>query len=347
MTRRDLPRRVRVRAPTRIDFAGGWSDVPDFADTESGTVTNAGLAIHVHVDAIRYGTGIRLIAEDLGERVVARHPSELAYDGKLDLHKAALNMLPVTGGLEVLTRSDAPAGSGLGASGALDVALVAALAPLRRERYDREDLAELGFHLEAVELRLAGGRQDQYAAALGGVHELRFDPGGVTVHPIPLAPEARAALEAMLVVAYTGQSHFSAKTHQRVWTAYAEGRAEVVEALRAIRDLGAAAGDTLRAADWRGLAEVMNENWVQQQRLDATIGTPRVRAAERAAREAGAWGVKATGAGAGGCLAVLAPPAARDAVTDALTAAGARVLDASLDMEGVTVREEEVPDAPG
>jgi len=347
VTRRDLPGRVRVRAPTRIDFAGGWSDVPVFADVESGVVTNAALAIHVHVDAIRHGSGIRLIAEDLGERVVARHPSELVYDGKLDLHKAALNMLPVTGGLELLTRSDAPAGSGLGASGALDVALVAALAPLRREHYEREDLAELGFHLEAIELRLEGGRQDQYAAALGGVHELRFEPDGVTVHPIPLDPERRAALEAMLVIAYTGQSHFSAKTHQRVWTAYADGRAEVVDALRVIRDLGAAAADALRVGDWRGLADVMNENWAQQQRLDATIGTPGVRAVEQAARGAGAWGVKATGAGAGGCLAVLVPPAARVEVTAALTAAGARVLDASLDTEGVTMWEEEVPDAPG
>jgi len=91
----------------------------------------------------------------------------------------------------------------------------------------------------------------------------------------------------------------------------------------------------------------MNENWAQQQRLDATIGTPGVRAVEQAARGAGAWGVKATGAGAGGCLAVLVPPAARVEVTAALTAAGARVLDASLDTEGVTMWEEEVPDAPG
>jgi len=345
MTRADVPGRVVVSAPTRVDFAGGWSDVPAFTNTESGIVTNAALSIRVHVEALQGGAGIRLIAEDLGERVLARHPAELHYDGRLDLHKAAVNMLPVGGGLELLTRSDAPAGSGLGASGALDVALVAALAPLRREHYGREELAELGFHLEATELRLEGGRQDQYAAALGGVHELRFDADGVTVHPIPLSPEAKAELDAMLVIAYTGHSHFSAQTHRRVWAAYEHGTPDVMDALRRIRDLGSAAADALRSVDWRALAAVMDENWRHQQRLDATISTPGVRAVEQAARAAGAWGLKATGAGAGGCLAVLAAPAARLAVVEAVTAAGARVLEARIDLDGVAIREEETADS--
>jgi D-glycero-alpha-D-manno-heptose-7-phosphate kinase len=346
LTGADIPGRVVATAPTRVDFAGGWSDVPAFSDAESGVVANAAIAIRVHVEAIRGGTGIRLMAEDLSERVVARHPADLRYDGHLDLHKAALNMLPVGGGLELLTRSDAPAGSGLGASGALDVALVAALAPLRREHYGREELAELGFHLEARELGLAGGRQDQYAAALGGVHELRFGAGGVTVSPIALSPDARAELDAMLVIAFTGHSHFSAQTHRRVWAGYGEGRADVVGALRGIRDLGGAAADALRRADWRALASVMNENWRHQQCLDATISTPGVRRVEQAARAAGAWGVKATGAGAGGCLAILAAPGDRGSVIAAVTTSGALVLDAPLDFEGLTLREDDAPD-PG
>jgi len=341
--RHSVPGRVRARAPTRVDFAGGWSDVPAFADAESGIVTNAALTIHVHVDAIVTGTGIRLVAEDLGQRVTVRHPSDLRYDGQLDLHKAALNMLPVTGGLELLTRAEAPPGSGLGASGALDVALVAALASLRREQVTREELAELGFHLEAVELKLEGGRQDQYAAALGGVHELRFDADGATVRPIAFTPDQRAELEAMLLVAYTGESHFSAQTHRRVWSAYAEGRTEVVDALRTIRDLGSAAAEALRAGDWRALSAVVDENWRQQQRLDATICTPGVRKVEEAARAAGAWGVKATGAGAGGCLLVMTSPGARGEAERAVTAAGARVLDARLDLDGTVVREEDAP----
>lgn len=342
--RPDAPRRARARAPVRVDFAGGWSDVPAFADAEGGVVTNAAIDRYVHVDAIQGGGGIRLVAEDLAERVAVRHPAELAYDGRLDLHKAAVNMLPVTGGLEVLTRSDVPAGSGLGASGALDVALVGALARLRREAFDAEELAELGFHLETAELRLDGGRQDQYAAALGGVHMLSFSAGAVVARPITLDASARTELADVLTIVYTGQSHFSAQTHQRVWAAYAEGRTDIVEALRAIRDLGAAAAAALAAGDWRQLAAIVDANWVQQQRLDATIATPAVRAVEEAARAAGAWGLKAAGAGAGGCLLVLAPPARRAAVVQAVTAVQAAVLDAGFDTAGLSVWDEDAPD---
>lgn len=345
VVRPDAPRRARARAPVRVDFAGGWSDVPVFADAEGGAVTNAALDKYVHVDAIQGGAGIRLVAEDLTQRVVARQPAELTYDGTLDLHKAAVNMLPVSGGLELLTRSDVPAGSGLGASGALDVALVAALARLRGERYDAEELAELGFYLETAELRLDGGRQDQYAAALGGLHALTFSAAGVVAREITLDPAAVAELGAMLVIAYTGQSHFSAQTHQRVWAAYAEGRSEVVDALRTIRDLGAAAAEAIEAGDWRRLAAIVDANWIQQQRLDATIATPAVRTVEAAARSAGAWGVKAAGAGAGGCLLVLAPPARRAAIVQAVTAVKAVVLEAGFDLDGAAVWDEDAPDA--
>jgi D-glycero-alpha-D-manno-heptose-7-phosphate kinase len=329
-----------------VDLAGGWSDVPRFADTEGGVVVNAALRLAVHVEAISGGGGIRLIAEDLAERVSVRGAAELTYDGRLDLHKAAVNMLPVTGGIEVLTRADVPAGSGLGASGALDVALVAALARLRGETYDRAELAELGFHLEAVELGLEGGRQDQYAAAFGGVHEMVFRQGEVEVRPIALDPGGHEELERMLVVAYTGHSHFSAQTHRRVWDAYEAGRPDVVEALHALRDLGAAAATALRAGDWGRLAAAVDENWQQQQRLDATICTEGVRRVEEAARGAGSIAVKAAGAGAGGCLIVLTPPEVREAVAAAVTAVGARVLDARIDHDGVTVSTDDAPTPP-
>jgi D-glycero-alpha-D-manno-heptose-7-phosphate kinase len=336
---------IHARAPVRVDFAGGWSDVPRFAEAEGGVVANAALTLHVHVECRLGGRQIRLHAEDLAIRVVAAGPAELVYDGKLDLHKAALNMLPVTGGLELLTRSDVPPGSGLGASGALDVALVAALARARRERCDATELAELGFALETAELALDGGRQDQYAAALGGWHELLFGRGAVEVRPIAASRETLRELERHVVVAYTGQSHFSSQTHRRVWDAYAAGRPDVVDALRAIRDLGREAAAALRAADWRGLGRVVDENWRQQRRLDSSISTPALQRVETAARAAGAWGLKATGAGAGGCLLILMAPDAVPGVRHAVTAAGATLLDARFDADGAQVWEEDAPDA--
>jgi D-glycero-alpha-D-manno-heptose-7-phosphate kinase len=335
---------IHARAPVRVDFAGGWSDVPRFAEVEGGTVTNAALSLYVYVECRLGGRQIRLHAEDLAVRVVAAGPAELVYDGQLDLHKAALNMLPVTGGLELLTRSDVPPGSGLGASGALDVALVATLAHARHETVDKTELAEMGFALETAELRLEGGRQDQYAAALGGWNELRFGKDGVEVRPIDADPETRRALERHLLIAYTGQSHFSSQTHERVWAAFAAGRPEVVDALRVLRDLGIEAAGALRAADWRRLARAVDENWRQQRRLDATISTPAVQRVEDAARDAGAWGLKATGAGAGGCLVILASPDDLPRIGQAVAMAGATVLHAGFDAHGVRVWEKHDPD---
>lgn len=330
---------VYARAPMRIDWAGGWTDVPEFADREGGAVVNAAVTLRVHVEFLLGRNTIRLHAEDLGEHVTVPSSGQIVYDGRLDLHKAALNMLPVTGGIEILSRSDAPAGSGLGASGALDVALLAGLARCRREEYSPEELAELGFQLEARELGLAGGRQDQYAAAFGRFHAFSFANEQVTVRRLDVGPEAAAELARHMVLVYTGRSHFSSATHERVWARYGAGDPDVTDALHVLRQLPAAAAAAIEVGEWRKLAEVVDENWRQQQRLDITIATPKSRALEAAAREAGAWGLKATGAGAGGCLVALCPPVARSAVAQAVTALGGQVLNVGFAFEGVTVRE--------
>ncbi len=332
---------IRVRAPMRIDFAGGWTDVPTFAGREGGRVVNAAVTLRVHVDVVRGGSTIRLRAEDLKEHVTLASSRDITYDRKLDLHKAALNMLPVTGGVEILSRSDAPAGSGLGASGALDVALAAGLARCREEDYTPAELAEFGFFLEAEELKLLGGRQDQYAAALGGFHELAFAEGDVAARPLALDATAGEDLAQHLVLVYTGESHFSSRTHEHVWSAYAAGEDGVVHALREIRGLAGDAAAAIEAGGWRALAGVMDANWRAQQRLHASISTPAVRRIEAAARTAGAWGMKATGAGAGGCMAILGPAGGRRKVEDAVTVAGGRVLGFAFDFEGVVAREEE------
>ncbi len=328
---------VHTRAPVRIDFAGGWSDVPDFADTEGGAVANAAITLYAHVECVLGGNGYRIHARDIGERVFIRAPADVSYDGKLDLHKAALNMMPVAGGVEIITWSDVPAGSGLGASGSLDVALLQALAWCREEEYDSAELAEMGFLLETSELKMAGGRQDQYAAALGGFHEMVFGAGsGVEIRPMQITEDAAAELAEHLTIVYTGQSHFSSQTHDRVWASYHDGGGGVKEAIHTMRDLVAPVRDAINAGNWQELAGLIDENWKQQQRLDATISTNATRVIESAVRAAGAWGVKATGAGAGGCLIVAGPAEKRGDIAVAAESAGGQVLQWAFDFAGVT-----------
>jgi len=332
---------VHSRAPLRIDFAGGWTDVPTYADLHGGAVLNAAITLYMRVDFLLGDNRIRLRAEDLDQRVTLESSELIRYDGTLDLHKAALNMLPVTGGIEILSRSDAPNGSGLGASGALDVALSAGLARCREEEYSPDELAEFGYQLEAGELGLLGGRQDQYAAALGGVNEFTFRDGAVATKRLDVSPDAANDLAQHLVLVYTGHSHFSSQTHARVWNAFEAGEASTTDALAAMCDLVAPAAQAVESSDWHALAELVAENWRHQQRLDTTISTPRTRDIETAARDAGAWGMKATGAGAGGCVVILCPSDNRPLVCDAVARVGGEVLDCACSSPGVEVWEEE------
>src|SRR3989475_2466125 len=193
--RRDLPSEFHAVAPARLDFAGGWTDVPPFSAREGGVVVNAAIGFSARVELKLGGPRIRLVAEDLGEALECANSGGLVLDGRLDLLKAALRMLPVQATCTLATRCDAPRGSGLGASGAMDVALVAALALARGERLAGREIAEQGWYLEAGGAPDPGGREEAVAAAPGGVHRLSFRDPAVGGGPLPLEPALCTALE--------------------------------------------------------------------------------------------------------------------------------------------------------
>lgn len=326
---------VTTRAPLRIDFAGGWSDVPIFSDQYGGEVLNAAVTRYATVTARRLDRGIRLGAKDIDATLELASIDSIRYDGRLDLHKAALRTLPVEN-VELISDTQAPSGSGLGASGALDVALIGALASLRPDGTpSAPDLAELAFSLEAVELGLAGGRQDQYAAALGGFQRLTFDDAGVTSRPLDLTNERIRELESCVTIGYTGQTHFSAATHNSVWDRFRSETHDVVDAILTMKKIVGPASDALCSGNWRELARLVDANWEQQQRLHDSIATPLMRATEAAARRGGAWGTKAAGAGAGGCMILIGPPDCRSAIGSAVERCGGTVLQFEFDSRGI------------
>lgn len=324
---------AHAAAPVRLDFAGGWTDVPPYSSREGGVVVAAAIQLFAHAEVVPGGARYRLVSEDIGISLDLPDTSALASESRLPLLRAGLRLLPV-GGCTVTTRSDAPPGSGLGSSGALDVAIVAALAAVRGDRPDLRTVADLACRLEGVEAGISGGRQDQFVATYGGFVRLEFRDPDATVEPLVLDPPFAAELERRMLLCYTGASRFSGATIDRVMRAYECGDANVAGALDGLRAVAERAAEALRAGDLAGLGRLLSENWRLQQLLDAGMCTPEMARLEQAMRSAGALGGKAAGSGAGGSMFFLAGDDPRPAA-EAARGLGMRLLPVRWAASGV------------
>jgi len=314
--------KIECRAPLRIDLAGGWSDIPPFAAREGGAVLNVAIA--------QYVTGsVRSTREPDRDRGGA---GDKDGDRGRDEDKEQDQSLLVSYGL------DLPAGAGLGSSASLSVAWLALIHANMGAAPDKRILAREACDLAAL-LGLRGGKQDEYAAALGGVNLMIFrQDHDIDVRPLALSAGRRTELEERLVLCYSGSARLSGDIHERVWGAYERGDAAVGRTLGVIRDMALEMSEALAAGDMEAVAACMRRNWEAQKRLHPSITNARVDALFDAAGAAGALAGKACGAGGGGCLVFLAEPARVPAVRAALANAGARLVDARIDWEGVMVQ---------
>lgn len=278
-----------ARAPARLDFGGGWTDVPPYSEERGGCVCN--VAIDRHAIAT-------LRTRSAGDADDGSAEPETALAAAA-VRRAAMPDIRVD------VEAEYPLGAGLGGSSAAGVAALGALAALRGEAIDRARLAEDSRRLEVEDLGIAGGRQDHYAAAFGGALGLWFG-GGVTVRSLDLSDELVARLDRRCIVAYTGQSRISRDTITAVMDAYRARDPRVLTALDRMRDLAAEMVVALSSGDLDALGQLVGEQWIHQRALHPAIPTPVIDAALAAATAAGALGGKALGASGGGCVMAIA-----------------------------------------
>jgi D-glycero-alpha-D-manno-heptose-7-phosphate kinase len=297
---------VRTSAPVRLDFAGAWTDVAPFATTERGVVINAAIDLRSHVALRLNQRRYELWARDLDEKAEAGTLEQLARDGRLELLKAAIrfgNLAPC----QLHTSAEAPPGSGLGTSGALGVALVHAMDTALGTVRPAPATAEAAWRLETVGAAVAGGKQDQFAAAMGGFQHLVFDRGRTSARSLAVDQEFADVLAQHTLVCYTGRSRFSGDVITRVMQAYIDGDTKVAGALRALADVGEAMAAAFQRGDLSGIGHLLGANWAEQQQLDGGMCTVEMARLEVAMRDAGAVGGKAAGAGAGGSMFFVVP----------------------------------------
>jgi D-glycero-alpha-D-manno-heptose-7-phosphate kinase len=293
-----------ARAPARLDFGGGWTDVPPYSDERGGCVCNVAIELHA-VATIR-----SLPGRDAADSSLLSPDNALAVAA---MRRAAVPNVQIT------LDAEYPLGAGLGGSSAAGVAVLGALAAWRGERPAPSDLAEQSRRLEVEDLGIAGGRQDHYAAAIGGALGLWF-AGSVTARRLPLNDAVVDALNRRCIVAYTGQSRISAKTITGVIDAYRAREARVLGALDRMRDLADQMIRALERGDVDTLGRLVGEHWVHQRSLDPAIPTPLIDSILADAVAAGALGGKALGASGGGCVLAIADEGREEAVRQAMGA---------------------------
>lgn len=303
---------IITRTPLRISFAGGGTDLPSFYRSHGGgAVTSAAIDRYIHV----------LVNQKFDRSIRVAYSRTENVDRLDDLqHPLVREAMRVTGlhdSLEIHTIADIPSeGTGLGSSSTFTVGLLNALAAYRGQLTDPAELAEEACRIEIDRLGGTLGKQDQYIAAFGGVQYFEFRPDDtVRVSPIPLSTGDREALSDRLSLFYTGITRSSEGILKQQ-----SSRTETnLASLEAIRELAAEARAAIVRREWERLGGVLDEGWGLKRGLSDGISNDTIDRQYAAAREAGAWGGKITGAGGGGFLLLLHPPERSRQIAQALS----------------------------
>ena len=342
---------IRSRAPVRIDFGGGWTDVALFTEESKGAVANAAINIYSYATVVCeeqrsssesvelqriLDKSIRIYSADFDTFIEAADIRKLEYDGNIDLVKAAIRMMSVAeGGFDLITQSIAPPGSGLGTSAAMGVALVGVLGGLKETPLLPYEYAELASSIEKHELGILGGKQDHYASAIGGISFMEFMGEEVKTSSLKIAPNICYELEKNLVLCYTGKSRLSGNIHQNVTDAYKDKEAKTRAALQNLKGIASSVKTVLMKGQLADFGELLNENWESQKTLHPSVTNEQIDHLFKIALNHGAIGGKACGAGGGGCLLFYCEPDQEHRVRQKLEETGAKIIDFNFDFGGL------------
>jgi len=345
---------IRARAPVRIDFSGGWTDVALFTEESKGFVVNAAIDIYSYVTVKKlpnkeirtnsYGYNHKEAVENMSVKIYsadfdiyeeAEEVKQLEYNGNIDLAKAAIKQMDIQGGLEIITRSNAPSGSGLGTSASMGVALIGALSAFKGLPLLPYEFAEQASLIERQELGILGGKQDHYASAIGGINFMEFMEEEVKLSKLQLSRDALYELEKNLVLCYTGKSRLSGDIHRKVREAYEGKKPKTRQALRNLKSIAFEMKNALFKGDLKIFGGLLNENWENQKALHPSVTNPQIDDIFKAVMANGALGGKACGAGGGGCLLFYAQPDCEHLVRKKLEEAGVNVIDFNFDFTGL------------
>lgn len=321
----------RSKAPLRIGLAGGGTDVSPYSDLYGGAILNATLSLYAHATIEPLESNqIILEAIDREETETYEWAAQLPVTGKLDLLKGVYNRIQKDygikpGGFRLSTYVDAPAGSGLGTSSTLVVAIIGAFAEMLRLPLGEYDMAHYAFEIERKDLGLAGGKQDQYAATFGGVNFMEFyGDDKVIVNPLRVKQQHLFELENNLLLYYTSTSRESAEIIKKQSQNVSDHKEKSIEAMHQLKEQAKMMKEALLKGRLNEFGEILDFGFQQKRKMAEGISNPLMEEIYEAAKKAGATGGKISGAGGGGFMIFYCPVNTKYNVSHALEQFGGR-----------------------
>lgn len=301
---------VRSKAPLRLGLAGGGTDVSPYCDDYGGIVLNVTINMHAYCTIQPTDDGIiEFYASDRNERFTAPACSELPIDDVLPLHKGVYNRIvrQFLGGkplsFRMTTYSDAPAGSGLGSSSTMVTAIIKAYMEWLNLPLGEYDMAMMAYEIERKELKLAGGKQDQYAATFGGFNYMEFYAEDRTiVNPLRLKKWIRNELENSLVLYYTGTSRDSAKIIEEQIRCTQKKDGGSLDGMHELKRQAKLMKECILRGDFEGFARCLRDSWEAKKKTASVISNPKIEEVYNYAMEHGGKAAKISGAGGGGFM---------------------------------------------
>jgi len=327
---------IRSSTPTRIDLAGGTLDLwPLYLFFDNPPTLNAAINLYASVELTpRRDKAIIVESRDLGSKAKFRNLAALPEKHPLVLLIKLIRFYKPKTGLHLITDCQAPAGSGIGGSSALNIALNGALNRFTNSRYNREQMIDIAKNIETQVIDVPAGTQDYYSAMYGGVQSIQ--PGVVKTEPRHLPLDLKE-LNQRFVLCYTGQPHNSGINNWSVYKKTIDGNTKTVKSLSRIAEVSRGMEKQLAQGRLTRFEHWFNEEWKARKALAPGISTSKMDRMILAAKRKGAMAAKVCGAGGGGCVAFFVPPIKRENVIETLKDHGGNVLNFKFVSRGLRV----------
>lgn len=329
----------RGKAPLRISFAGGGTDLPYFFEKYGGLVISATINKYCYATLIKRADRKIIIDSDATSNldVLVEDIGQLKYNGQLDLVKAVINLMQPEFGFELYLYNDIPPGRGLGASASLAVLVTKVLNQVMNTNYDDYKIAEIAFKAETEELKIKGGWQDQYASVTGGFNYMEFNSDRTIIYPLRLKEEIIKELNSHLMLCYVGVSQQSGEIHTGIEKSFKENEEEKLMNLNKLKQITLEMKDSLLTGKLEDFGRLLRESWDCKRNMSKEITNPRIDYLYETGLKNGAFGGKLLGAGSRGYLLIFYSPRKRNQLKKSLEIAGGEIMDFDFEFRGVDI----------